>query len=145
MAGKAEEEDEDDEAEVRWRVTDGSSEAEVHPATNVLRPDRFRVWQTHHPCDEAWVVVEPRPATAFSRVEIVNAGSSLVEIYGWRDDAAGGEYELLLSPQQVAPTSLLECFFCFTLQCTRYFYPAPAFRVSWSRRVSQSSSSLILE
>jgi hypothetical protein len=44
MAGKADDDDADEEERpVRWRVADGSSEAEVHPATNVLCPDRFRV------------------------------------------------------------------------------------------------------
>lgn len=113
MAGKTEgdNDDDDEEAElvVRWRVTDGSSEAEVHPATNVLNPDRFRLWQTQQPCEEAWLVLEPRPPTAFSRVAIVNAGSSLVEIHGLRDD--NGDYELLLSPQQVGLTPLLPSSF----------------------------------
>jgi DNA-repair protein XRCC1 len=104
MAGKAGEEDDDeDEAEVvRWSVTNRSSEAEVHPASNVLNPDHFRLWQTLRPCEEAWLELEPRPPAAFSRVEIVNAGSSLVEIQGLRDGSNGDDnYELLLSPQQV--------------------------------------------
>lgn len=123
MAGKAEEEDDDDEEEqVRWRVTDGSSEAEVHPATNVLHPDLFRFWQTHQPCEEAWLVVEPRSPTAFSRVEVVNAGSSLVEIHGWRQN--GGDYELLLSPQQVG----------LGIPCLIASSPTRPFRVSFERR-----------
>ncbi|KAG0565379.1 hypothetical protein KC19_8G185600 [Ceratodon purpureus] len=103
MAGKADEDDDEEElAPVRWRVTDGSSEADVHAATNVLKPERYRVWQTGQPCEEAWLVVEPTPPTSFRAVEIVNAGSSLVEIHGLRDGAGGGgDYELLLSPQQV--------------------------------------------
>lgn len=102
MAGKADDDDADEEERpVRWRVADGSSEAEVHPATNVLRPDRFRVWQTGLPCEEAWLVLEPRPPSAFCAVEVVNAGSALVELFGLRDGGEGDDYELLLSPQQV--------------------------------------------
>lgn len=113
MAGKAGEEDDDeDEAEVvRWSVTNGSSEAEVHPASNVLNPDHFRLWQTLRPCEEAWLELEPRPPAAFSRVEIVNAGSSLVEIQGLRDGDDSDNYELLLSPQQVhSLNSPIPCF-----------------------------------
>ena len=106
MAGKAvegqQQESQEGEGEVRWRVTDGSCEAEVHPATNVLKRELFRVWQTRLPCDHAWLVLEPRPPAAFCAVEIVNAGSALVELYGLRDGAArDADYELLLSPQQV--------------------------------------------
>lgn len=35
-----------EEEEVEWVIKDGSSEDEVHPATNVLNPDRYRLWQT---------------------------------------------------------------------------------------------------
>ena len=86
---------------MRWCVVDGSSEADAHPATNALRPERFRLWQTGEPCEEAWLVVEPSPACAFREVHIVNAGSALVEIQGLREEEQGEEYELLLSPQQV--------------------------------------------
>jgi hypothetical protein len=94
----------EEEEEVEWVVKDGSSEDEVHPATNVLNPDRYRLWQTESPTDDAWLVLQPRPPTAFHKVEMVNAGSALVEIYGLREDAEGEEiedYELLLSAQQV--------------------------------------------
>jgi hypothetical protein len=108
MAGKADDDDADEEERpVRWRVANGSSEAEVHPATNVLRPDRFRVWQTGLPCEEAWLVLEPRPPSAFCAVEVVNAGSALVELFGLRDGGEGDDYELLLSPQQVGRFFLL--------------------------------------
>lgn len=56
------------------------------------------------PTDDAWLILQPRPPTAFHKVEMVNAGSALVEIHGLWEDAEGEEiedYELLLSAQQV--------------------------------------------
>jgi hypothetical protein len=96
--------DEAGEQAVQWIVASASSESEVHPAVDVLGSDLDKPWLTQRPTDDAWLVLEPRPPTAFSRVEIVNAGSALVEIHGLRDEAEGdadGDYELLLSAQQV--------------------------------------------
>lgn len=98
------EEAEEEEEEIKWVVTNGSSEDEVHPATNVLKQDLYRLWQTATPTDDAWLILEPRQPTAFNKVEIVNAGSALVEIHGLREETDGDsdeDYELLLSAQQV--------------------------------------------
>ena len=92
---------------VQWIVVSASSEGDLHPAANVLERGVDMPWLTQTPTDDAWLVLEPRPPTAFTRVEIVNAGSALVEIHGLRDDADGdadGDYELLLSAQQVIPS-----------------------------------------
>ncbi|KAG0611189.1 hypothetical protein M758_7G122400 [Ceratodon purpureus] len=91
--------------EVEWVVGSVSSESEVHSAVNVLGRDLDKPWLTERPTDDAWLVLEPRPPTAFNRVEVVNAGSAVLEIHGLREDVEGddvdGDYELLLSAQQV--------------------------------------------
>ena len=62
---------------------------------------------------EAWIILEPHPPSAFSLIEIVNAGSALVEVYGIREPEqeinSGGrprddndmDFEMLLSAQQL--------------------------------------------
>lgn len=89
---------------VQWIVESASSEGDLHLAVNVLGRDLDKPWLTQRPTDDAWLVLEPQPPAAFNRVEIVNAGSALVEIHGLCEDAKGdadSDYELLLSAQQV--------------------------------------------
>lgn len=89
---------------VQWVVESVSSESELYPAVSVLDGDLGKPWLTQRPTNDAWVVLESRPPTAFDRVEVVNAGSALVEIHGLREEGeadADGGYELLLSAQQV--------------------------------------------
>lgn len=98
---------------VEWIVEGGSSQSELHPLSNVLERDFDKPWLTQKPTDDAWLVLDPRPPTAFNRVEVVNAGSALLEIHGLREDAQGDadtDYELLLSAQQVIFTALLYIF-----------------------------------
>jgi len=89
---------------VQWFVESTSSQSELHPGSNVLERAVDKPWLTQRPTDDAWLCLEPRPPTAFNRVEVVNAGSALLEIHGLREDVAGdaeSDYELLLSAQQV--------------------------------------------
>lgn len=89
---------------LQWIVESASSQSELHPGSNVLERDSDKPWLTQKPTDDAWLVLAPQPPTAFNRVEIVNAGSGLLEIHGLREDAEGDgddDYELLLSAQQV--------------------------------------------
>ena len=95
--------DEAGEQAVQWIVASASSESEVHSAVDVLGSDLDKPWLTQRPTDDAWLVLA-RPPTVFSCVKIVNAGSALVEIHGLREEVGGdadGDYELLLSAQQV--------------------------------------------
>ncbi|KAH9304540.1 hypothetical protein KI387_008944 [Taxus chinensis] len=82
-----------------WKVNSCSSESHVHKADNVLLQELYRIWQTEEPSEEAWLVLQTDHPKAFERLEIVNAGASLMELYGSPED--GCEEELLLSTQQV--------------------------------------------
>ncbi|XP_059076914.1 uncharacterized protein LOC131069288 [Cryptomeria japonica] len=82
-----------------WKVQSCSSESPVHKADNVVREELYRIWQTEEPSEEAWLVLETDPPKPIERVEIVNAGASLIELYGLPEDRS--EEELLLSTQQV--------------------------------------------
>ncbi|GLJ58598.1 hypothetical protein SUGI_1463090 [Cryptomeria japonica] len=82
-----------------WKVQSCSSESPVHKVDNVVREELHRIWQTEEPSEEACLVLETDPPKAIERVEIVNAGASLIELYGLLED--GSEEELLLSTQQV--------------------------------------------
>eukprot|EP00250_Pteridium_aquilinum_P034648 c7879_g1_i1 orf=125-2368(-) len=97
-----------EELQCEWRVHSCSSEAEVHEASNALKGELYRVWQTAQPADEAWLVLEARPPSAFSEMEIVNGGAALVEVFGMPDDSLqegdGDEYIMLLSAQQLMST-----------------------------------------
>lgn len=88
-----------------WRVHSCSSEAEVHEASNALKDELYRVWQTAEPAEEAWLVLEAHPPAAFCEMQIVNAGSALVELFGLRDEEACPDeddgYQMLLSTQQL--------------------------------------------
>ena len=112
-----------------WRLHSCSSETDVHVALNVLKEELYKIWQTSDPTEEeeaaaaaaagggaegeAWIIVEPHPPSAFSHIEIVNAGSALVEVYGLREpggETNGGDrphddnemdFEMLLSAQQL--------------------------------------------
>eukprot|EP01018_Ginkgo_biloba_P016959 Gb_38900 [translate_table: standard] len=88
-----------------WRVHSCSSESPVHKAENVLLDELYRIWQTNEPSDEAWLILEANPPKAFDALEIVNGGTSLLEVYGLSEDTQEDDsvenYELLLSTQQV--------------------------------------------
>ena len=73
-----------------------------------------RTWQTADATGEAWLELQPSPPTAFNKLELVNAGSALVEVQGWKVEAGRAvadrngvmEYnsedgEILLPNQQV--------------------------------------------
>jgi hypothetical protein len=90
-----------------WTVQSCSSEFPVHKAENVVVEELYRIWQTNEPSEEAWLILHTDPPKAIERLEIVNAGTSLLELYGLPEDAPEGDdntlenYELLLSTQQV--------------------------------------------
>lgn len=90
-----------------WTVQSCSSESPVHKAENVVVEELYRIWQTNEPSEEAWLILHTDPPKAIERLEIVNAGTSLLELYGLPEDAPEGDdntlenYELLLSTQQV--------------------------------------------
>lgn len=74
------------------------------PSHKCVKPRQVQAMADRIPTDDAWLILQPRPPTAFHKVEMVNAGSALVEIHGLWEDAEGEEiedYELLLSAQQV--------------------------------------------
>lgn len=90
-----------------WTVQSCSSESPVHKAENVVVEELYRIWQTNEPSEEAWLILHTDPPKAIERIEIVNAGTSLLELYGLPEDAPDDNentlenYELLLSTQQV--------------------------------------------
>lgn len=90
-----------------WTVQSCSSESPVHKAENVTVGELYRIWQTNEPSEEAWLVLHTDTPKAIESLEIVNAGTSLLELYGLPEDAPEGDdnalenYELLLSTQQV--------------------------------------------
>ncbi|KAH7302793.1 hypothetical protein KP509_23G087000 [Ceratopteris richardii] len=92
----------------KWEVCLCSSEAEVHDSSNVLKSELYRVWQTAQPTEEAWIILEAHPPSAFSELEIVNAGSALIEVFGLPDDCPpqndDNGYMMLLSSQQLMST-----------------------------------------
>ncbi|KAJ7214683.1 hypothetical protein O6H91_Y473900 [Diphasiastrum complanatum] len=85
----------------QWKVRAASSEASAQSAHNILKQELYRIWQTREATDEAWLLLEPEFPVAFKSVEIVNAGTSLLEIYGLRAEGARDEFELLLPAQQL--------------------------------------------
>ncbi|KAI5074615.1 hypothetical protein GOP47_0010576 [Adiantum capillus-veneris] len=97
-----------DEVRCEWHVRSCSSEAEVHAASNALKSELYRMWQTAQPTEEACLVLEARPPSAFAGLEIVNAGSALVELYGLPDNHGDNNdddgYVMLLSAQQLMST-----------------------------------------
>ncbi|MCO5610935.1 hypothetical protein L7F22_065181 [Adiantum nelumboides] len=94
------------EVQCEWRVRSCSSEAEVHAASNALKGELYRMWQTAQPAEEASLVLEACPPSAFAELEIVNAGSALVEVFGLPDDSIENDdgYIMLLSAQQLMST-----------------------------------------
>eukprot|EP00249_Psilotum_nudum_P029316 c39934_g1_i1 orf=3-374(-) len=92
------------ELDCNWVVHSCSSESRVHVADNVLREELYLIWQTEKPTEEAWLILEASRPVAVKKIEIVNAGSSLVEVFGLREDREGedeNEYDMLLPAQQI--------------------------------------------